>query len=51
MAAALATLRIVRETDCPERLTAIGDSLRRQLGEQAVSFGFQLRETGPPPCR
>ncbi len=47
MAAALATLRIIRDTDYLERLTAIGDSLRRQLGEQAASFGFQLRQSGP----
>ena len=47
MAGALETLRIVRETDCLERLTAIGEALRVGLSAQSEAFGFGLRQTGP----
>ena len=47
MAGALETLRIVRETDCLERLTAIGEALRAGLAAQSEAFGFGLRQTGP----
>ena len=47
MAGALETLRIVRETDCLERLTAIGEALRVGLAAQSEAFGFGLRQTGP----
>lgn len=47
MAAAIATLRIVRETDYLERLVAVGEQLRRGLSTVSQSHGFQLRQTGP----
>ncbi|MWB78788.1 aminotransferase class III-fold pyridoxal phosphate-dependent enzyme [Pseudooceanicola sp. 216_PA32_1] len=47
MAAAIETLRIVRESDYLERLTAIGEQFRAGLAAQAVEFGFGLRQTGP----
>jgi len=47
MAAALETLRIVRETDYLERITALGRRLRDGLAERAKAAGFSLRQTGP----
>ncbi|MEC9434186.1 MAG: aminotransferase class III-fold pyridoxal phosphate-dependent enzyme [Pseudomonadota bacterium] len=47
MAGALETLRIVRETDYLERLTATGEALRAGLAAQAAGHGFGLRQTGP----
>jgi glutamate-1-semialdehyde 2,1-aminomutase len=47
MAAALETLRLVRETDYLERMTALGDRLRVGLDERAKAAGFGLRQTGP----
>jgi glutamate-1-semialdehyde 2,1-aminomutase len=47
MAAALETLRQVRETDYLERIIALGQKLREGLDEQARTFGFSLRQTGP----
>jgi len=47
MAAGLATLRLVRETDYLERTIELGSRLRAGLDEQAASFGFSLRQTGP----
>jgi glutamate-1-semialdehyde 2,1-aminomutase len=47
MAAAVATLREVRETDYLERIIDFGQKLRDGLHEQAVTFGFDLRQTGP----
>ena len=47
MAAALETLRLVRDTDYLERLTALGERLRNGLAERAGAAGFGLRQTGP----
>jgi glutamate-1-semialdehyde 2,1-aminomutase len=47
MAAALETLRLIRETDYLERITALGDSLRAGLAERAAAAGFGFRQTGP----
>lgn len=47
MAAALATLRILRTTDYLERLVALGERLRRGLDAAAARHGFTLRQTGP----
>lgn len=47
MAAALATLKLVRDTDYLEHLVRIGTQLRDGLDAQAASFGFALRQTGP----
>lgn len=47
MAAALETMRIVRETDYLEHLRHIGGLFRRGLLSQAEDFGFGLRCTGP----
>lgn len=47
MAAAIETLRQIRETDYLERLTASGQRLRDGLQQQAAQYGFTLRQTGP----
>lgn len=47
MAAALETLRLVRETDYLERITALGERLRVGLDERARAAGFGFRQTGP----
>ena len=47
MAAALATLEILRTTDYLERIVALGDRLRRGLDTAAATHGFTLRQTGP----
>jgi glutamate-1-semialdehyde 2,1-aminomutase len=47
MAAALETLRLVRESDYLERITALGERLRGGLAERAGAAGFGLRQTGP----
>ena len=47
MAAALETLRLVRETDYLERITALGERLRNGLADRAAAAGFGLRQTGP----
>lgn len=47
MAAAVETLRIVRETGCLEHLRKIGAAFRTGLAEQAMRHGFGLRQTGP----
>lgn len=47
MAAAVETLRLIRETDYLERLIASGEQLRAGLGAQAKAAGFALRQTGP----
>ena len=52
MAAALETLRLIRETDYLERITALGETLRAGLAERAAAAGFGFRQTGrstPPP--
>jgi glutamate-1-semialdehyde 2,1-aminomutase len=47
MAAALETLRLVRDTDYLERITALGERLRDGLAARAGAAGFGLRQTGP----
>jgi glutamate-1-semialdehyde 2,1-aminomutase len=47
MAAALETLRIIRETDYLEHMIAIGDRLRTGLASAATRHGFGFRQTGP----
>jgi glutamate-1-semialdehyde 2,1-aminomutase len=47
MAAALATLKLVRGTDYLERMETLGTRLRTGLHERADAAGFGLRQTGP----
>ncbi len=47
MAASLATLKLIRETDYLERTIALGERLRTGLDEVAGRHGFGLRQTGP----
>ncbi len=47
MAAALCTLKIIRETDYLEHLERLGARLRAGLDEAAAAAGFRLRQTGP----
>jgi glutamate-1-semialdehyde 2,1-aminomutase len=47
MAAALATLKLVRESDYLERIEALGHRLRDGLQQRADAAGFGLRQTGP----
>ena len=47
MAAALATLKRVRESDYLEHIEGLGERLRRGLHERASAAGFALRQTGP----
>jgi glutamate-1-semialdehyde 2,1-aminomutase len=47
MAAALETLRLVRETDYLEKIERLGQRLRDGLAERASAAGFGLRQTGP----
>ncbi len=47
MAAALATLKLVRETDYLEQTVALGQRLRDGLDAVAARHGFGLRQTGP----
>jgi glutamate-1-semialdehyde 2,1-aminomutase len=47
MAAGVATLRCVRETDYLEQLTAAAMQLRAGLAAQAETHGFALRQSGP----
>ncbi|HVI33609.1 aminotransferase class III-fold pyridoxal phosphate-dependent enzyme [Phenylobacterium sp.] len=47
MAAAIETLRQIRDTDYLERTIASGRRLREGLQQQAASHGFTLRQTGP----
>ena len=47
MAAGLETLRLVRDSDYLERITALGQKLRDGLAERAAAAGFALRQTGP----
>jgi glutamate-1-semialdehyde 2,1-aminomutase len=47
MAAAVETLRHIRETDYLERIQNYGRRLREGLAQQAAIHGFGLRQTGP----
>ncbi len=48
MAAALVTLRRIRETDYLERTRRLGQKLRDGLARQAAAHGYALRQSGPP---
>jgi glutamate-1-semialdehyde 2,1-aminomutase len=47
MSAALATLKLVRESDYLEHIDALGLRLRDGLADRADAAGFGLRQTGP----
>lgn len=47
MAAAIETLRILRESDYLEQSVRLGERLRAGLAEAAERHGFALRQTGP----
>ncbi len=47
MAAAIETLRIIRESDYLEHMIRLGDRLRAGLDGTATKHGFTLRQTGP----
>lgn len=47
MAAAIATLRHIRESDYLERMIGAGRRLREGLERQAAHHGFGLRQSGP----
>ena len=47
MAAALATLKLIRETDYLEQTVRLGARLRTGLAERADAKGFGFRQTGP----
>lgn len=47
MAAAIETLRQIRESDYLERIIAAGGQLRSGLDQIAATHGFGLRQTGP----
>lgn len=47
MAAALATLKRIRETDYLERTQRLGALLREGLAKAAAAQGYALRQTGP----
>jgi glutamate-1-semialdehyde 2,1-aminomutase len=48
MAAARATLRIVRETNVPARIEATGTMLREGLASLARQHDLRIRQSGPP---
>ena len=47
MAAALETLRLIRDTDYLERLETMGNTLAAGLTERAKAAGFGFRVSGP----
>jgi len=47
MAAGLATLKLIRETDYLEHTVRLGQTLRDGLAERAAAKGFGFRQTGP----
>jgi glutamate-1-semialdehyde 2,1-aminomutase len=47
MAAALATLELVADSDYLERIVRLGEKLRAGLQERAAALGVSLRQTGP----
>src|SRR5262245_3787130 len=48
MAAAITTLNEIEGSDYLERIESRGRMLRDGLDRQSASYGFQLRQTGPP---
>ena len=49
MAAALTTIRILKETDGIELMRAAGERFQQGLRAQAAAHGFDVSVTGPPP--
>ena len=47
MAAAIETLKIIRETNYLEIMTVNAEKLRQGLAKQADDYGYGLRQTGP----
>ncbi|ESW61752.1 MAG: glutamate-1-semialdehyde 2,1-aminomutase [Rhodobacter sp. CACIA14H1] len=47
MAAGLATVRILRDTDALAHTEAMGNRFRKGLDEAAARHGYRLRQTGP----
>jgi glutamate-1-semialdehyde 2,1-aminomutase len=47
MAASLATLDLIAETNYLEHTVELGEALRKALDERARTYGFELRQTGP----
>jgi glutamate-1-semialdehyde 2,1-aminomutase len=47
MAAALETLRLIRETDYLSHIETLGTYLANGLSERAAAYGLGLRVTGP----
>lgn len=47
MAASIATISIMKETEAISHIAAMGERLRKGLGEAAGRHGFTLRQTGP----
>jgi glutamate-1-semialdehyde 2,1-aminomutase len=47
MAASLATLEVIRETNYLEHIVDLGQMLRAGLDERAVAHGFELNQSGP----
>lgn len=47
MAASLATLKLIRESDYLEHINMLGDRLRAGLDQRAAASGFAIRQTGP----
>jgi glutamate-1-semialdehyde 2,1-aminomutase len=47
MAAAVATLAVVRTSDYLERMIARAEEMRKGIAEQAAAHGFGIRQTGP----
>ena len=47
MAAAIATLNVIRETPYLEHTVELGERLRTGLDERARAHGFELNQTGP----
>lgn len=47
MAAAVATLKVIRRDKVPDRLLALGNQLREGLDSRARQFGASIRQSGP----
>jgi glutamate-1-semialdehyde 2,1-aminomutase len=47
LAAGIATMKLVRDSDYLERIEGLGQRLRDGLAERAQAAGFGLRQTGP----
>jgi len=47
MAASVATLKVIRRDQVPDRLLALGNQLREGLDARARQFGASIRQSGP----